>query len=359
VRAGAGETTLLMYTGGTTGTPKGVMLGGRQLITSALGTAAAVGRFEPERHLHVPPLFHLAAFASMNQQLMQGSTQIMIGDFDIGRAVTAVQDQRVTSVTLVPTMVPWLLDHAEAAGLDLSSLRMVSYGTAPMPEAVIRRLAATLPRIALRQAYGMTELGPVATVLRDGEHRDPDRPERIRSVGRAAPHTELRIVGPDDAELPAGAVGEIAVRGEHVMFGYWNKPEETAAALRGGWMHTGDAGYLDEHGYLYLVDRIKDMIVSGGENVYSAEVEKVINQHPAVASCAVIGVPDDTWGERVHAVVVLKPQAALTAQELRDFVGARIARYKAPRSAAFVSALPVSAVGKTLKHVLRDQYRRT
>jgi acyl-CoA synthetase (AMP-forming)/AMP-acid ligase II len=357
VRVGAGEVTLLMYTGGTTGLPKGVMLGGRQLITSALGSQAAVGLPGPERHLHVGPLFHLAAFAAMNQHLMQHSTHIMMGDFDVARMALTIQDQGVTSVTLVPTMVQWLLDYSDSAGVDISSLRVLSYGAAPMPEAVIRRLAAKLPKVFLRQAYGMTELGPVATVLTDQDHRDPDHAERIRSVGRAAPHCELKIVDRDDTELPAGSIGEIVVRGEHVMAGYWNKPAETAEALRQGWMHTGDAGYLDSHGYLYLVDRIKDMIVSGGENVYSAEVEKVIYQHPAVASCAVIGVRDDVWGERVHAVVVLKPDHSLTAEEVRNFVGDRIARYKAPRSVAFTDALPVSAVGKILKRVLREEYQ--
>jgi len=234
---------------------------------------------------------------------------------------------------------------------------VVSYGTAPMPEMAIKRLTSKLPSVVLRQAYGMTELGPVATILRDDDHHVPGHPEWLRSVGRAAPHAELKIVDANGAWLPPGVPGEIAVRGEHVMLGYWNRPAETAAAVRDGWMHTGDVGYLDEHGYLYLVDRLKDMIVSGGENVYSAEVEKVLYRHDAVAACAVIGVPDDVWGERVHAVVVRKPGAEVTAAELREFVAGSIARYKAPRTVDFTDTLPTSSVGKILKRKLREEYQ--
>jgi acyl-CoA synthetase (AMP-forming)/AMP-acid ligase II len=199
----------------------------------------------------------------------------------------------------------------------------------------------------------MTELAPVATMLSPAAHTDP---VLRRSAGRAAPHAEVRIVDADDNEVPRGDVGEIVVRGQHVMLGYWNKPEETAAAVIDGWMHTGDGGRMDENGYVFIVDRIKDMIVSGGENVYSAEVENAVAQHAAVAACAVIGVPDDEWGERVHAVVVLKPGATVTPEELREHTKALIAGYKAPRSAEFVDALPVSGAGKVLKRELRARY---
>ena len=196
----------------------------------------------------------------------------------------------------------------------------------------------------------MTELSPVATLLSPADHEAGDV---LRSAGRAAPHAEVRVVDSDDAEVPSGTVGEIAVRGGHVMLGYWNKPEETAAAIRDGWMHTGDGGYLDERGYLYIVDRLKDMIISGGENVYSAEVENAIASHPAVAQCAVIGVPDPHWGERVHAVIVPKPDATVTLDDLRDHVKGRIAGYKAPRSLEIAGTLPVSGAGKILKRELR------
>jgi acyl-CoA synthetase (AMP-forming)/AMP-acid ligase II len=199
----------------------------------------------------------------------------------------------------------------------------------------------------------MTELSPVATMLSPADHGDESL---RRSAGRAAPHAEVRIVDAEDHEVPRGTVGEVVSRGGHVMLGYWNRPEETAAAVRDGWMHTGDGGYMDERGYVFIVDRIKDMIVSGGENVYSAEVENALARHPAVASCAVIGVPDPEWGERVHAVVVLAPGASAEADELREHCARHIARYKAPRSVEFVDALPLSGAGKVLKRELRARH---
>jgi acyl-CoA synthetase (AMP-forming)/AMP-acid ligase II len=199
----------------------------------------------------------------------------------------------------------------------------------------------------------MTELAPLATFLRPEDHVDP---VLRRSAGRAAPHVEIRIVDHDDIEVATGVVGEVVVRGGNVMLGYWNKPAETAEALRGGWMHTGDGGYMDERGFVFLVDRLKDMIVSGAENVYSAEVENALATHPAVAQCAVIGVPDDELGERVHAVVVLFPGAAVTHDELRAHCKTLIAGYKAPRSSEFVEAMPLSGAGKILKRELRAKY---
>jgi acyl-CoA synthetase (AMP-forming)/AMP-acid ligase II len=210
-----------------------------------------------------------------------------------------------------------------------------------------------LPGASFTQAYGMTELSPVATLLSPADH---ERGGVLRSAGRAAPHAEIRVVDADGAEVPRGTVGEIIVRGGHVMRGYWNKPEETEAAVRDGWMHTGDGGYLDERGYLYVVDRLKDMIITGGENVYSAEVENAITSHPAVAQCAVIGVPDPDWGERVHAVVIPQPGATVTLQELREHAKARIADYKAPRSLEITETLPVSGTGKVLKRELRAKH---
>ncbi|WP_416063867.1 long-chain-fatty-acid--CoA ligase [Rhodococcus indonesiensis] len=347
---------VLMYTGGTTGTPKGVMLSARQMLVSAYGSAVSVGFPNlPGRYLHAAPLFHLAAFGGLVQQMMIGSTHVFIGEFDVPALCAAIERERITTTTLVPTMIPWLLDHAAQRGSDLSSLEYISYGAAPMTRPILDRLFTALPHVRLRQGYGMTELAPVATILRDEDHHDPAHPERLRSVGRAAAHTEIRIVDESDRVVPRGTVGEVVVRGENIMLGYWKNPEATAAAIRAGWMHTGDAGYLDEHGYLFLVDRIKDMIVSGGENVYSAEVEKALLQHPSVSACAVIGVPDEVWGERVHAVVVLEPGTSASADELRDFVGEHIARYKAPRTVDFVAALPLSPVGKILKRVLREE----
>jgi acyl-CoA synthetase (AMP-forming)/AMP-acid ligase II len=286
-------------------------------------------------------------------QLVQGGSHVIIPMFDAVAVMTAIETYRATDVLLIPTMIQMLVDHPALGEHDLSSLRRMFYGGSPISQGVLDRTMKALPGVALTQAYGMTELSPLATVLGPEEHHAGGR---VRSAGRTGAVCELRIVDPDDAEVATGTVGEIVVRGGNVMQGYWNKPEETAAALRGGWMHTGDAGYLDSGGFLFLVDRVKDMIVTGGENVYSAEVENALSSHPAVAACAVIGVPDPDWGERVHAVVVLAPGAASSAEELREHAKTLIAGYKAPRSVEFVDALPLSGAGKVLKRELRSKH---
>jgi acyl-CoA synthetase (AMP-forming)/AMP-acid ligase II len=356
VRAAADTLVGILYTGGTTGEPKGVMISSGQLMVSSTGTLATAGMANvAERFLHISPLFHLASLASVYQQVLLGSTHFVVPQFDPDHVATLIERHAITSTTLIPTTIHRLFRYAEAAGRDLSSLRRLGYGAEPISPAVLSHALAMLPYLQMCQRYGMTELGPVATVLRPEDHRDTRRPELLSSAGRAALHVELRIVDSADRDLAAGEVGEIIVRGGNLMLGYWNKPEETARALRGGWMHTGDLGRLDETGYLYVVDRLKDMIVTGGENVYSAEVEKVLAGHPAVDACAVIGLPDADWGERVHAVVVPVAGQQPDPAELRDFVGDRIARYKAPRSVEFVAEMPRSAVGKILKRELRDQ----
>ncbi len=227
------------------------------------------------------------------------------------------------------------------------------YGASPISEGVLGRAMKALPNAQYTQVYGMTELAPAATGLLPADHEDP---VRRRSAGRALPHAEVRIVGTDDMELPRGQVGEVVVRGGHVMLGYWKLAEETAEAVRGGWMHTGDGAYMDDDGYIYICDRMKDMTITGGENVFSVEVENVLSQHPAVATCAVIGVPDEKWGERVHAVVVPAQGADLTLEQLRAFCVDRIAGYKAPRSMELTGSLPLSAAGKVLKRELREPH---
>jgi acyl-CoA synthetase (AMP-forming)/AMP-acid ligase II len=353
-RRGGDALAGLFYTGGTTGHPKGVMLSHANLMISALGMLATGYLFGPAtRCLHAAPMFHLADLAAWNATTAGGGAHVIIPAFDPVAVMTAVAEHRATDALLVPVMIQLLIDHPEIAAHDLTSLRSIIYGASAIPQSVLERAMKAFPNASFTQAYGMTELSPVATVLSPDDHR---RTELLRAAGRAAPHSEVRIVDPDDDEVPRGTVGEITARGGHVMLGYWNRPEESAAALRGGWMHTGDGGYMDDDGYVYVVDRIKDMIISGGENVYSAEVENALSSHPAVASCAVIGVPDDEWGERVHAVVVLRPGSSTTAGELREHAKTLIAGYKAPRSAEFVDALPVSAAGKILKRELRRPY---
>jgi len=352
-RRGGDALAGIFYTGGTTGFPKGVMLSHANLGVSWLGSAAGGFMVGPDsRTLHTAPMFHLADLAAWGITVQAGGSHVILPSFDPRTVLATIAEHRVTDALLVPTMIQLLVDHPEVGQFDLASLRAVLYGASPMTRAVLERAMKALPGASFTQAYGMTELAPVATLLSPADHEAG----HLLSAGRAAPHAEIRVVDPFDAEVPNGTVGEVVVRGGHVMLGYWNKPEETATALRGDWMHTGDGGYLDDQGYLYIVDRIKDMIVTGGENVYSAEVENAVAAHPAVAQCAVIGVPDPDWGERVHAVVVLRPGAALTHQELRAHVKALIAGYKAPRSLEILDKLPVSGTGKVLKRDLRRKY---
>ena len=345
----------VFYTGGTTGRSKGVMLSHANLITSAMGGLASGHLLgdEDSVYLHAAPMFHLADFSAWVAQVIRGGTHVMIPMFEPVAVLTAVGTHAITDVLLVPTMIQLVVDSPRIDEFDVTSVRRVLYGASPISEGVLGRALKTLPNARFMQAYGMTELAPIATLLGPADHEDP---VRRRSAGRAALHCEVRIVGPDDVELPRGEVGEIVARGGNVMLGYWERPQDTAQALRGGWMHTGDGGYMDDDGYVYISDRLKDMIISGGENVFSVEVENVIAQHPAVATCAVIGVPDETWGERVHAVVVPAAGRTVTLEELHEFCTARIAGYKVPRSVEVVEALPVSAAGKVLKRELRRPY---
>ena len=345
----------IFYTGGTTGHPKGVMLSHTNVLTSALG-ALATGWFLTGhgRILYATPLFHLAAIGMWIAGNVAGLTHVIVPSFTPGGVAQAITEHRVTDVVLVPTMIQMLIDDPYTAGFDLSSLRQLVYGASPISAALVERAAKAFPTAALAQAYGMTELAPSATLLAPSDHGNP---LLQRSAGRALPHVEVRVVDANDDEVPAGEIGEVVVRGDNVMLGYWKRPEDTAATVHDGWMHTGDLARMDEQGYLFIIDRLKDMIITGGENVYSAEVENALAGHPAVAAAAVVGVPDDRWGERVHAVVVLRPGCEVTEESLREHARALIAGYKVPRSMEFVDELPVSAAGKVLKRELRERYR--
>jgi acyl-CoA synthetase (AMP-forming)/AMP-acid ligase II len=348
----------IFYTGGTTGFPKGVMLSHTNMVSSGLalhseGTAPAGGCY-----LHAAPMFHLADMGIAAAHWIAGNTHSFVPAFNPEAVLQAIERDRVTHVLLVPTMIQMLVDHpAMREGRDLGSLRSVIYGASPISEAVLDRAMAALPGVEFTQAYGMTELSPLATLNPPYFHTPEGRRlGKLRAAGRASYCTEVKIVDADDREVPRGTVGEVVVRGPNVMLGYWNKPEQSAEALRGGWMHTGDGAYMDEDGFIFVVDRMKDMIISGGENIYSAEVENVLAQHPAVAACAVIGIPSEKWGEAVHAVVVLKPGAAATDAVLVEHCKAQIAHYKCPRSVEFVAQLPLSGAGKVLKTALREPY---
>jgi long-chain acyl-CoA synthetase len=309
-------------------------------------------------YLHAAPMFHLANGAAMYSLLLSGGSNVIIRAFAPEAVMAAVQNEHVTDVLLVPTMIQMLVDHPALGSYDLSSLKHIAYGASPISEAVLGRATAALPKVEFTQAYGMTELSPIATLLHWKEHIGDSRAKgRHRGAGRATLGCEVSIVDAEQKRVPYGTVGEIVVRGDNVMMGYWERPEETARAVIDGWMHTGDGGYMDEEGFIYVVDRVKDMIISGGENIYSVEVENAVAQHPAVAQCAVIGIPDERWGEQVHAVVVTKSGAKVSANELIEFTKTLIAGYKCPRSVEISeNPLPLSGAGKVLKRELRKPF---
>ncbi|MFG2525845.1 long-chain fatty acid--CoA ligase [Streptomyces sp. NPDC048527] len=350
-RAGGETLALLLYTGGTTGVPKGVMVSHRNMMTNSMGSQVATGgSVRGGVNLITAPLFHTGGLSGWNRQNLVGGTHVFLPSFTPTAFLEAVARHQVTTVALIPTMIQMVCDHPESTKFDLGCVRSLSYGGSAISEAVMNRALDVFPHARLSQAFGMTETGVITNLLHEAHLAGG---ARMRSAGQAAPHADVKIVDAAGAAQPPGTVGEIVTRGDHVMPGYWNKPVETGQALRDGWMHTGDAGYLDEGGFLYVVDRIKDMIISGGENVYSAEVENALATHPAVALCAVIGVDDDTWGQRVHAVVTLRPGATATDDELRAHTKSLIAGYKAPRTVEIAESLPLSSAGKILKRELR------
>jgi long-chain acyl-CoA synthetase len=352
------ELACVFYTGGTTGRSKGVMLSHRNLMFNSL-TGMVNLRFNKETaHLHMGPLFHLAGGARIFMTTVAGGRHVVLPGFKADAVMQTIQDKKITHMVMVPTMLNMLMNDPSFGVYDLSSLTDLSYGASPMPEALIRRAIEALPTVRIAQSYGMTELSPVATCLSPEFHElDGPYAGRLKSAGRPIFGVDVQIFDDRDNEVAQGEIGEVVVRGPNVMQGYWNKPELTAEALRNGWMHTGDAGYVDEEGFLFMVDRVKDMIISGGENVFSAEVEDVLMKHADVVECAVIGIPSDKWGEQVHAVVVPREGSKVTAEDLmahcRDF----IAPYKCPRSVDLRGEpLPQSGPGKILKSELRKPF---
>ncbi len=347
----------IFYTGGTTGRSKGVMLSHRNIIANQANVASVIDQVDPV-YLHAAPMFHLADLGSTFHITSVAGTHAVIPRFDPADTLRAIAEYRVTGTMLVPTMITMLLQFPDLDRHDLSSLQFVTYGASPMPPAVMKRAFEVFPGIQFMQGYGMTELSPLATFL-EAKYHVTDGPfsGKLTSAGRAAGTAEVAVVDEHDRPVPTGTIGEIAVRGPMVMQGYWKQPELTARSIRNGWMHTGDAGYLDADGFLFIVDRVKDMIISGGENIYSVEVEAALYGHPAVAMAAVFGIPSERWGESVHAVVVLKPGQAVSEDALLDFCQSRIARYKCPRRIVFQQEpLPISGAGKILKNELRAPY---
>jgi long-chain acyl-CoA synthetase len=348
----------IFYTGGTTGASKGVILSHDNLITNFLACAALEPHPRDCVYLHVPPMFHLADATMALGLTLIGATHVILSRFDPALVVETIKNRGVNSLVLVPTMIGMLDQYLRENPQTLTQVRRLTYGASPISETLMRRALEIFPNARIIQAYGQTELSPVVTFLTHENHvTSGDRVAKLRSAGRAIPGVELRIVDSELTPLAAGGIGELLVRGPNVMQGYWRKPELTAATIIDGWVRTGDAGYIDDEGFLFLVDRVKDMIVSGGENVYSAEVENALAQHAAVMECAVIGVPDERWGERVHAVIRFRPACVATEDELTAHCARLIAGYKRPKSFEFrKEPLPLSGAGKILKIELRKSH---
>ena len=347
-----------MYTSGTTGRPKGAVLLQRAVCENLIQAGAQFALAPGERALIVAPLYHAAAGIFSFATVAAGGSLFVQEEFAPAAVIDSLANDRIGAALLVPAMIQFcLVAVPDAAERDYTSLRLIIYGASAIAEQTLRQAAGVFG-CAFIQAYGMTETTAVATNLTPADHQRAlhEKPELLLSAGRPVLGTRIRVVDENDDDLPAGEIGEILIRGPQLMQGYWNRDGATADALRGGWMHTGDAGVLDAEGYLYVQDRVKDMIISGGENIYPREIEDVLYLHEAVAEAAVIGVPDDKWGEAVKAVVVLKQGSSASPDEIMDFCAGRLGGYKRPRTVDFIDALPRNLSGKVLKKDLREPY---
>lgn len=349
------DTALLIYTSGTTGKAKGVQLTHRGLDYMRLceHLEPAYEWREGDVMLTVMPVFHLVGTGLSVQALYNGATVSVLPALDPGNLLRFLARDRPTICALVPTAIQMVLDHPDAKGADFSSLRLVMYAGSAISAALLRRALLEM-KCRFMQFYGATESSGAITLLRPEQH-DLDNEAKLKSCGTPLPLVEIKILDPDGAEVPAGSSGEFWLRGPNLFGGYWNQPEATAAVLKDGWYRTGDAGYRDPDGLLYIVDRVKDMIITGGENVYSAEVEQAVAKHPAVRQCAVVGLPDAKWGERVTAVIVTVPGTRPSAEEIIAHCRGLIAGYKVPKEVRFVESFPMTATGKVLKRTVREQ----
>jgi acyl-CoA synthetase (AMP-forming)/AMP-acid ligase II len=349
----------IFYTSGTTGTPKGVMLTHENFGSAAINHVIAYRLGPDDVCLHVMSFYHTMEASMAVCQFYVGGTNVIVQGFGAGEFWNLVRDEGVTHITLVYTMLTEILDEYEASGRELNRPRTISAGGQAVPVEVIRRTLRLLGPGKLFVVFGITEASPLLTYLsKEDIGTGESHPERLSAIGKELFECHVRVVDEEDNDVAPGELGELIARGPNIMKGYYNRPEATAEALRGGWLRTGDVATMDEDGYLYIVDRKKDIIISGGENVAPREVEEVLYSHPAVAECSVIGVPDEKWGERVHAVVVAKRGAAADAEALISHCRQALANYKCPRSVEFADALPRDPVGKIQKKVLREEYAR-
>jgi acyl-CoA synthetase (AMP-forming)/AMP-acid ligase II len=349
------DPVVLMYTGGTTGRPKGVLLDQRAEMLNLYHIGMTVGFGDSRIYLHQTPMFHAASVGAILGVPVTGGQSVFVPLFEPSRVMELIERYQVNWTVMVPTMIAMVFDHPEFRPERLASLTELVYGASPMPAGLLDRMLSLLPGIGVWQGYGMTECSSVLTFLTDDDHRAGG--PRLRSAGRPVVGVDLTVRNEAGEIVEAGHDGEVCARAGNFMRAYWNRPDETTDAFRDGWYHTGDEGHLDADGFLYLVDRVKDMIVTGGENVYSIEVENAISTHPAVEQVAVIGVPHPTWGEQVHAIVVLHPGCEATDEELKEHARKTIAGYKVPKSIEFrTEPIPLSGALKPLKRELRRPY---
>jgi acyl-CoA synthetase (AMP-forming)/AMP-acid ligase II len=349
----------IIYTSGTTGMPRGALYTHRRFIEDSKTLVIDMGLQPRDKRVQITPLFHIAGNTHFRASLYIGGCNIILKFFDPAATLQIIQDERATHMDFVPTHLVAMLNLPDLNKYDISSMKFLWYGASPMPLEVLKKGVKAFGPI-FAQGYGQSESGPAISHLPKEDHNVLDRPKKeqkkLMSAGRPDIGVQVRIVDNDGNDVEPGEVGEIIVRSKQIMVEYWRKPDDTLANVVNGWLHTGDMGYYDDEGYIYIVDRKKDMIISGGENVYPREVEEILYRHPAVLEAAVIGTPDPYWIEKVHAVVVTKKGASTTAEELIAFCKEHIAGYKAPKSVEFVDSLPKNPAGKILKRELREKY---
>ena len=348
------DMAILMYTGGTTGRPKGVMMSHRSLFTAFINFAICQEITSKDITCFILPLFHVSFWSAMAVLLMGGKVAILRRP-ELVEIAKIISKEKCTHINSVPTIYGWLLNLPDIDDYDFSSLRCMSYAGSPMPREVLIKCMAKFGNI-FEQAYGSTEVLPITALPAKDHILEGERSKLLVSAGKEVPGTSVRVVDVNDVPVKVGEVGEVVACGKNVMMGYWKNPELTAKTVRNGWHHMGDMGYMDEDGYLFLVDRKADMIITGGENVYPKETEDVLYEHPAVMECAVVSKPDEKWGELVHAAVSLKAGETASEAELINHCKKKLAGYKCPKSVEFMEALPKSPVGKILRKDIRAQY---
>lgn len=349
----------IFYTSGTTGGPKGVMLTHENFLSAAVNHTIAYKLGPSDVSLHVQPCYHTMEASMVICHFYVGGTNVMVTNFNGHEFWRLVEKEKITNITLVYTGLVDILDAYKEGGYKLGTLRSYSVGGQTTPVPILKRAVEVLGPDIIFVVYGLTEASPLLAYLPKEDYSlEGAGLKRLGSVGKELFSCHVKIVDKDDNDVKRGEIGEIVARGPNVMKGYWKRPEETAETLKGGWLHTGDMGMMDEDGYIYVIDRKKDLIISGGENISPHEIEDALHLHPAVHECSAIGIPDERWGEQVKAVVVLGKGKTVTEKELIGFCGQHLARYKLPRSIVFVDALPKDPVGKIQKKVLREQYSK-